>query len=155
MCVCKVVAEENKIVALARENCAAAAAPLPLRACAVCLLPLRGERKLLHWARLWPALQVLAMQERAFYFSVSVIKLVRLYKVFSKFTVRAVIVNPCLVLPPQARALGMTDSVLTPPPHVASGLSIFLTLLQSRLIFQQRKCNCFSPCVLTGEMFGL
>lgn len=92
----------------------------------------------MYCALFWHGFQVLEMKG-IFYFSVSAIKLVLLYKVFSKFTVRPVIVKPCLVLSPQSCALGMEDLVLALLLNLASGLFyiFLLTLLYSRLICQQ------------------
>lgn len=60
-----------------------------------------------------------------FYYSASVIKLVQLCKVFSKLTVRPVIVKHCLVLSPQSCGLGMKGLFLTLLLNLASGLFFY------------------------------
>lgn len=77
------------------------AGPLHPRVCAPCLLSLRGKSKMLRSAALCPGLAWIPMagNERDFYFSVTAIKLAWLYKVFRKYVVRSLIVQPCLVFP--------------------------------------------------------
>lgn len=77
------------------------AGPLHPRVCAPSLLSLGGKSKMLRNAALCPALAWIpvAGNERDFYFSVTAIKLVWLYKVFRKFVVRSLIVQPCLIFP--------------------------------------------------------
>lgn len=85
--------------------------------------PLGGKSKTLRNHELCPVLAWIrsASNERDFYFSVSVIKPVRLYKVFSKCTGGPAIVNPAVFCQPSC-ALGVEGLGLTLLLHLASGL---------------------------------
>ena len=118
--------------------------PLPGGSAPAVFLSLWGESKMLRNHVVCPALAWIpsAWKERGFYCFASVIKLVWLYKVFSKFTVRPVLVKPCLAQSPQSWALGVKDLVLTLLLSSASGLFYMCVCVYSYIYVYVCVCVC-------------